>query len=481
MSFREVCASLLARITSWMLVHLFHRSASQLPGVVARTCDPHIIRHSAQRIKKGSIVVCGTNGKTTTNNLICALLERTGAHVACNRVGANMPAGIAAALLSQKRIDWACLEVDELSTISVVPELQPTYFVLLNLFRDQLDRVGEMDRVQDTLVRALVASPKTILVVCADDPLSMGVAWKAQAAGVRVRYFGVLQDMATSQDRVAEARFCQLCGAKLLYHTRTYAQLGDFYCPACEFRRPHLDYAAHDITLDTTGLSFKARPSQDDMRSMHIHTSTSGLYMVYNLMALASIALELGISEQILTSCIENYQPENGRLQHFMLDGTSITLNLAKNPTGFNQNISLLQQDTRSKYVYICINDHDNDGCDVSWIWDVDFERLHSECDLTLLCGGSRAHDMQVRLKYAGFDAQLAATIDEALHIVNAHSHAQHSSTTSSAHTSDISSVQDKPLYVLTNYSALWPVKARLEELSRKAVRSKTSGTHGKE
>lgn len=481
MSLREMCASIAARMTSWTLVHLFHRSASQLPGVVALACDPQSIKHSAQHIQKGSIVVCGTNGKTTTNNLIAALLESTGAQVACNKVGANMSAGIAAALIAQTRVDWACLEVDELSTIRVVPELQPTYFVLLNLFRDQLDRVGEMDRVQDTLVRALVSSPKTTLLVCADDPLSMGVAWKAQASGVRVLFFGISQQLTGHQDRVAEARFCQLCGAKLLYHARTYAQLGDFYCPSCEFSRPALDFAAQDITLDKTGLSFRAHATQSKNRSMQIHTSASGLYMVYNLMSLAAIAFELGISEQKLTSCIENYQPENGRLQHFIIDGTAITLNLAKNPTGFNQNISLLQQDARSKYVYICINDHDNDGCDVSWIWDVDFERLHSEQNLTLLCGGTRAHDMQVRLKYAGFDADIAETIDEALERMCAHSRFCNDPTSLNGNSSDISCSQDKPLYVLTNYSALWPVKARLEELSRTPKRSKSLRVRGKE
>lgn len=472
MALKEHIAHILASMCTWLLRDVCKRSASQLPGVIALHVDSNYIEHAAVHLRDGSIVVCGTNGKTTTNNLIAQTLERAGFRVACNRVGANMPAGVAAALVQHSASDWASLEVDELSCATIIPALKPRYFVLLNLFRDQLDRVGEMDRVQDTIATALIASPATMLIVCADDPLSMAVAHRVQKAGNPVRYVGVAQTLPALIDRVPEARFCQLCGAKLLYHSRTYAQLGNFYCPSCEFKRPQLDYAARDISISEVGLSCiiehtAPHTAQDDgarddspaqsqshdvassASSVQIHAAFSGMYMVYNIACAWSALSEVGVQVQYFEETLQQFHPQNGRLQHFVYKGMPIILNLAKNPTGFNQNISLLQQDTRRKHIYICINDNDNDGCDVSWLWDVDFERLASEDKPHLMCGGTRACDMRVRLKYAGFDSSLAADIDEALAACTAVS-------------ADLSSY---PLYVLTNYSALWPVKARLEQL----------------
>ena len=145
----------------------------------------------AGKLRRGSIVVCGTNGKTTTNNVLASAVEAAATSVLCNRVGANMAPGVTSALLPGSSADWAVMEADELSTIDILPALKPTYLVLLNLFRDQLDRAGEIDRVQDTIVRALAASPQTTLVVDGDDPLCVGVAYRAAAAGTKVLAFGI--------------------------------------------------------------------------------------------------------------------------------------------------------------------------------------------------------------------------------------------------------------------------------------------------
>ena len=433
----------------WGLHDVLRRNASQLPGRVALAIDPNLLEHLRARAVKGSIVVCGTNGKTTTTNVLAASLEASGLQVLCNRAGANMLSGVVSALLSGGTADWAVLEADELSTTRILPQLRPAYLVLLNLFRDQLDRAGEIDHVQDTIVEALAASPRTTLVVCADDPLSMGVALRAQAGGTRILAFGVGEDLDLAPDRVPEARFCQTCGTELSYEYRSYAQLGKFSCPNCGFSRPALDFEATGITVGRDGVTFDfggvGLPG-----TQVVHADFGGVYMVYNLLAAASVALLLGVDAEHFQDTLDEYHPENGRLQHFVVGGREVVLNLAKNPTGFNQNISLLLADDRPKAAYFVINDEPNDGRDISWIWDVDFERFAGRPDsLRILAGGHRANEVQVRLKYAGIEAPIVESVAAALEAV-----------------SDLPA--DRPLYVLTNYSALWPAKAELEKMGER-------------
>ena len=446
MTIRGAVATQAGRLVHWGLRTALHRSASQLPGRVALAIDPQLIGHLRAKAVKGSVVVCGTNGKTTTTNVLAASLEAAGYDVLCNREGANMVAGVASALLPGEVADWAVMEVDELSTVHILPQLRPAYLLLLNLFRDQLDRSGEIDHVQDTIVEALAASPQTTLVVCGDDPLSVAVARRAQAAGTRVIAFGIGEDLGLPPDRVPEARFCQECGAELTYAYRTYAQLGDFRCPSCDFARPALDAVARSVEVSQTGVSFNVE-SAAAHTSWPVHAGFGGVYMVYNLLAASAIAWLMGVSPEVFQKALDAYHPNNGRLQHFDVDGREVVLNLAKNPTGFNQNLGMLLADERKKALFVVVNDNPNDGRDISWIWDVDFERLAGvDAPLRVMAGGLRANDVQVRLKYAGIHATLAGSVEEAY-----------------AQVADLA--KDVPLYVLTNYSALWPAKEELERM----------------
>ncbi len=438
----------LGHLARWGLRTVFRRNASQLPGRIALTVDPDIISRLAEKLQKGSIVVCGTNGKTTTNNIIASAIEAGGQRVLCNRAGANMAPGVVAALLPGSGADWGVIEADELSTVNIVPELKPKLLILLNLFRDQLDREGEIDRVQDTIVRALASSPETTLLVCGDDPISMGVARRAAEAGTKVLSFGIAEDLHMPPERVPEGAFCQVCGTELVYDYRAYAQLGAFRCPKCGFARPTLDYQATNVHAGRSGVEFDATCIATGDQ-VHLRANFGGVYMVYNLLAAAAAAHLAGVNAAAFQAALDGYHPENGRLQHFTVGGREVVLNLAKNPTGFNQNISLLQADTRSKAVFFVINDDFNDGKDISWIWDVDFERLLSEKDLLAFAGGHRANDVQVRMKYAGIKAPVASTVGELL--------------------GRLGSVPlDRPLYVLCNYSALWPAKAELEGMGER-------------
>jgi len=437
------------RLVHWGLSSVLHRNASQLPGRVALALDHDLLSELASKLTWGSIVVCGTNGKTTTNNLLADALEASGRKVLCNRVGANMEPGVVSALLPGSSADVAVIEADELSTIRILPALRPRYLVLLNLFRDQLDRAGEIDRVQDVIGRALLESPETTLVVNGDDPLCVAIARRVQAQGTKVVAFGIAEDLHLPADRVPEARFCPECGAELSYAYRTYAQLGAFSCPRCDFARPRLDFEARGVRVGQDGVSCALCVQRQDGRAgirQGIHAGFGGVYMVYNLLAACVGALVSGASVEDFRQALRDYHPQNGRLQHFDVSGREVILNLAKNPTGLNQNLGLLSTDPRQKAVYVVVNDNANDGTDVSWIWDVDFERLGAQEGIRLFAGGTRANDVQVRLKYAGLQARLAHNVTEVL-----------------GRLGDFP--PDLPLYVLTNYSALFPAKAELERI----------------
>ena len=447
MSMRSVAATAAGRMVHAVLHGVLHRAASQLPGRVALAIDPQVVAHLRRKARKGSVVVCGTNGKTTTTNILAAALEEGGARVLCNRDGANMLPGVASALLPGRTADWAVIEADELSSIHILPQLRPTYLVLLNLFRDQLDRSGEIDHVQDVIVRALAASPETTLVTCGDDPLCVGVAERARAAGTDVLAFGIDEDLGLPADRVPEARFCQRCGTELSYAYRTYAQLGAFLCPSCGFGRPELAYRAMHVRTGGGSVAFEV--DDGETPPWPVQAAFGGVYLVYNLLAAVAIARRAGVGPEAFRRALDGYDPGNGRLQRFTIDGRPVMLNLAKNPTGLNQNISLMLADERPKAVHVIINDEANDGRDVSWLWDVDFERLADRQDvLFVMAGGHRANDLQVRLKYAGISAPVVLEMDEALGRAQA-------------------LPSGSPLYVLTNYSALWPIKAELEGKER--------------
>lgn len=430
MGLQFAAARAISTISTWGLKNVFHRPAANFPGKVALYVDPHLIGDLRTRLAKGSIAVVGTNGKTTVTNLLADVLEQAGERVVCNRTGANLDSGVATALLHTKRADWGVFETDELWLAKILPQLQANYVVLLNLFRDQLDRVGEIDRIQDSIVGALGTSPETVLVYNADDPLCSIIAERAAALpgreNTRSVAFGVDENMNLAQNSVADAQMCQKCSTMFAYSYHQYGQLGEYRCPNCGFARPTLNYAAKSINLGTDGLSFTLLDSRsastesesektEGAHQHRIHAPFSGAYMVYNLAALAAASHLLGCPDEAVQRAIDEFDPQNGRLQSFEVSGRHILLNLAKNPTGFNQNLKIVAQDEGPKIVAFFVNDKEGDGRDVSWLWDIDFEELAQAGDVLVFAGGLRGGDMQVRLKYAGIPSQVVEGTEDLL------------------------------------------------------------------
>ena len=458
MSIRFAAAQAVSSISTWGLKHVFRRPAANFPGKIALYVDPRLLANLRGKLTRGSIMVVGTNGKTTVTNLLADVLEGSGVRVVCNRTGANLDSGVSTALLHAKEADWGVFESDELWLKKMTPQLKPTYVLLLNLFRDQLDRCGEIDRIQDSIVEALAASPETILVFNADDPLCATIAKRASELPGRERTrqiaFGVSESMGLAQNTVSDATMCQLCSSMFEYDFRQYGQLGAWHCPTCGFSRPSLDFAAQNVDLGEHELSFDiARPQPNAGESAParpIRAAFSGAYMVYNLLAVGVAADLVGCGNDAIQAAIESFDPKNGRLQRYSVEGRSILLNLAKNPTGFNQNLKIIEKDASPKAVAFFINDKEADGRDISWLWDIDFEELSRQEGCVVFAGGIRGNDMQVRLKYAGIPSKVVMSTQEFLDELAKLPHEMNA-------------------YAIANYTALPSVKSALDAVESEA------------
>ncbi|WP_255467250.1 MurT ligase domain-containing protein [Raoultibacter phocaeensis] len=431
----------ISAVSTFGLKRVFKRPAANFPGKIALYVDPHLIADLARKLERGSVVVCGTNGKTTVTNLLADALETAGMRVICNRTGANLDSGVATALLHGKRADWGVFESDELWLAKVLPQLKSDYLILLNLFRDQLDRVGEIDRIQESIAGALSSSPDTVLLYNADDPLCEAIARRVPNKHIA---FGVGEDMGLPQNTVADAQMCQMCSGMLAYEYRQYGQLGEYRCPQCGFARPTLDFAACRVRFEVDGIAFSA--GTDANTTVDIHSTATGAYMVYNLLATFANARLLGCPPDAFQGALDAFDPQNGRLEHLVVEGRPVLLNLAKNPTGFNQNLKIITQDAGPRAVAFFVNDKEGDGRDVSWIWDVDFEELAEAENIVVFAGGIRKNDVQVRLKYAGVDAALIGGAADMLE-----------------QTADLP--PEYRFYLIANYTALPGVRAELVRL----------------
>ena len=419
-----------------------------MAGKLAMRIDPLILKKLASQVRGDIIVTCGTNGKTTTNNLICSALEAEGRKVICNHTGSNMLMGVAAAFVLNAGIsgkldaDNAVIEIDEASTVRVFPHFKPDLCVLTNLFRDQLDRYGEIDITMDLLRKAFDMAPEMKIVVNGDDSLS---TYLAQESGHEIVTYGISEKVKGAQGNasgspaeIREGQFCKRCGSRLEYEFYHYSQLGVYRCPECGFSRPKIDYDACHIDLKD-GLSFDVKESAghtgtgkagreeasltdrkpenpgNDGKLRRIHANYRGFYNIYNILACYAAVRTAGIGTEHFDRMLDQYNPENGRNEQFRIGKSKVLLNLAKNPAGFNQNISSVMEDRSEKDLIIVINDNAQDGKDISWLWDVDFDRLQDESVRSITVSGLRCQDMRLRLKYVSIDADLIEDVKSAI------------------------------------------------------------------
>ncbi len=410
------------------------------PGEIALKICPDLIKRLAGNVKKEIIVTCGTNGKTTTNNLLYTALTKGGYEVVCNNLGANMIGGIATAFASKCNIfgkftaDYACLEIDEASATKVFDHIKPDVMVITNMFRDQLDRYGETEQTMELLNNAIEKAEGVTLVLNGDDPLTTAFGENRNA-----KYFGISEKVLVNEDNSSEGRFCIKCGSPMKYNFVHYSQLGDFYCEECGNKRPEIDYEAKEIDLSES-LKFQ-------INGKHIDLNYRGFYNIYNVLAVYSVMEIIGVDTKHFNGLMSDYKPQIGRMEEFDL-GKPFILNLAKNPAGFNQAIETVLQDKRKKDVIIAINDKPGDGIDVSWLWDVDFEKI-GEAELNkLYTTGIRVYDLALRFKYSGIEPDMV-TDDMEKAIKNA------------------METDAEVCYVLVNYTALFGTQKILKAMRK--------------
>lgn len=415
-----------------------------LAGQIALRLDPKILTELAGEVREKVFVVCGTNGKTTTNNLLCSAIEAEKKKVVCNHTGSNMLNGVVSAFVLSAGMnghldaDYACIEIDEASTVRILPHFKPDYMVLTNLFRDQLDRYGEIDITMNLLKKAMHMAPDMTVIVNADDALS---AYLAMDSGNPYVTYGISEQVfeESSVNEIREGRFCKNCGEKLVYHFYHYSQLGDYECPSCGLKRPDPDFDASNIYAGGK-LAF-------DVEGRHITANYRGFYNIYNILAAYTAARTAGMDLKHFNDVLYRFNPQNGRMEQFEINGTHIMLNLAKNPAGFNQNISAVMEDDTKKDVIILINDNDQDGIDISWLWDVDFDRFKDANVNSITVSGIRCQDMRLRLKYVDIPSVLEPDVEIAIQerIQNGTGN----------------------LYVLVNYTALYSTHNILKKLEQ--------------
>lgn len=374
-----------------------------LPGHVAARVDPSALRQLAARLRQGAVLVSGTNGKTTTARTIAAVCTAAGLRPVHNRAGANLPAGVLSALVGQATVggdaggDIGIFEIDEANVPMMVEQIPPHALVLTNLFRDQLDRYGEVNllaQAWEAAVKRLEAS--AWLVVNVDDP---GLAHLARQAGGRGFFYGIESrtDGLPALAHEADHQLCPGCGQRLTYAWCHYGHLGHYGCNGCGWQRPTPDLA---ITLGpgapNTGREILLTTSEGELS---LRVPLPGLYNVYNVAAAAATAYALSLAPAYVKAGVEGLTAAFGRQERIPIGAGWLTLVLVKNPVGFNQALRTIP--TGASLLVVAINDRLADGTDVSWLWDVDAELLAEQGGL-VLCTGLRAHDMALRLKYAG-------------------------------------------------------------------------------
>jgi UDP-N-acetylmuramyl tripeptide synthase len=370
-----------------------------VPGKLLSKLDPAAIDRLAARLPAGTACISATNGKTTTSAMAAEIL-RPRFRLAHNRSGANLVSGIASTLLASGDAELGLLEVDEAALPEVLRRVRPRVVSLGNLFRDQLDRYGELELVAERWREAIAELPaETVLVVNGDDPLVGSLA----DAHPRSIVYG-LDDPRLARpalQHAADSTHCVRCGTPYEYRAAYVGHLGDYRCPTCGHARPALDVAARSIELH--GLERVAFDLVTPAGNARVELALPGLYNVYNALAAAALAQALGASLDEIVTGLARFSAAFGRFERIPVDGKQLLLLLIKNPAGANEVVRTLVDGGPPRVAVVALNDGIADGRDVSWIWDVDFEPLLEGLDQAIVTG-DRAAELGLRFKYGGLD-----------------------------------------------------------------------------
>ena len=425
------------------VLHLLGKDAGNFPGLVLWTINKDCLK--AFKVECPIIAVTGTNGKTSVTNYLNHIFESTGKTIITNKTGNNLDTGICSLLLSlcdfkgRVKADYLVLETDESHVPVIYSKLKLETLVLLNFFRDQLDRNGEVE----TLILKVQKFLETFegnVVLNADDP-NVARLGKANPNNKNIYYFSVDRYAGATDEpyEVGEGKFCPFCGEELSYDYYQYSHIGRFHCPKCGFGDVKPYVTVKDVDTDNSSISINGEK---------FDISHSSIYYIYNLAAVYTAASLYNFDNEIIHDTFENFEVNNGRLETFSVAGSETLVNLAKNPVGANMTIRVMNEHKGEKELLFVLNDNLADGHDVSWIWDINFSIFK---DVTrVVTSGTRAYDIAIRIKCSGYDAEnivVKPDLDDAM--------AEFFSTRS-----------DK--YVIANYTAIQPTRAAIKRYKDK-------------
>ena len=439
MNLRAVLAILLCKALR-LVSRLLHRGGTAMPGRWALKLCPNLLELLAKDVK--SVAITGTNGKTTSSRMIEQAFSEKGLNYFANRSGANLISGITtefvmnASLTGRPRKEYAVIECDEAAARKVFSQLKPRVVVVTNLFRDQLDRYGEVTHTLENIRVAMQGAPEAVLCLNADCSLTASLA---DDLPNKVVYFGINQGAAPSRPKpeISDATHCIRCKTEYEYDYISYGHLGGFRCPKCGYRRHKADFAVTDITEQRPDGSTVVMDIQGEKRIVNVNLPA--MYNIYNAVGAVTAAVEMGLDADTAVKALADFQCGFGRMEQFKLGKAGTRMMLVKNPAGCNQVIEFLENIKEKFILVVCLNDRGADGTDVSWIWDADFEGLTSLGGYLdrVIVSGDRAGDMRVRIKYAGIPDEhisMQRNYEELVKWIEQ---------------------QDMPVFILTTYTAM--------------------------
>ena len=447
MSFRAFLAICLCRLLRGFS-RLVHRGGTAMPGQWALRVCPNLLSILARGVK--TVAITGTNGKTTTARMIEEGFARQGKNYFANRSGANLLSGITtefvmnSTLFGKCKKEYAVIECDEAAAVKVFPQLKPQVVIVLNLFRDQLDRYGEVTHTLSNIRTALSSLPEPI-TLCLNADCSL-TASLADDLNHKARFFGIDKGAVPSgkKSELSDASHCIRCKTEYEYDYITFCHLGGFRCPKCGYRRAEADYAVTDVAQQRAdGSSIVIRA---DGKRYLAEVNLPALYNIYNAIAAIAAMTEMGITTEAAISAVASFKCGFGRMENFALGKGGAKVMLAKNPAGFNQLLSFLQNIPDKFVLVLCLNDRGADGTDISWIWDANFEEL---CNLAgtlekVIVSGDRAADMAVRVKYAGVDPRFVTMEHDYERLVKE------------------LETEERPIYMIPTYTAMLELRETL-------------------
>ena len=410
--------SLISILTAKLVLFLskrFLKGGSNFPGRVALKLDKNILETVGKHYK--TILITGTNGKTTTTSMIYNIIKKSGKPVITNSTGANMFSGITASFIDnysffkKNKESYAVIEVDEANLKFITRYIKPEAITITNLFRDQLDRYGEVYTTLNKIMEGFEGVKDSTVVLNGDESL-LG---DFPADNTIVFYgFNASNDSNKELDINADAKFCKQCKHPYGYNLITYNHLGDYYCSQCGYKRPILKYAVDEINEMTPYYS------NVSINNRNFVIGQPGVYNIYNGLCAYSVCKEIGIADDIIYESLKNQSSHFGRQETLSIEGKEVKIVLVKNPAGYNQAIDTVSLDSRSFSITFLLNDNYADGRDISWIWDVNFEKMTSLEIKNYIVGGVRSYDMSIRLKIAGFPTEAFEICDSYEKVVEA-------------------------------------------------------------